>query len=374
MDTLWECLAHDSECSDELFSWLLSQTKTTELHALKIDALKRLYMHHLPSLPPEKISMICLSFFQQLCSLNHLLTINMATESVRESYNVGMDHMWKIALRANNTDVSMAAIQYINSYYMGQNLQNESQFVWQCMTHLKAASEDLVANNNMGAEEPPLLCIQRALLLMKSHLETFRKRYAYHLRKWTLEGRGIGSHSATSPDRVGTPIRVIVQSGSSSERCYLDLLTSDYVADLRAEIVKWAEGPAQLKNQEGNENNLSKLNDTWIRIITQGQELTIDCDEKTLGEMGFKESQMIYISIGVSKNMKKRECVELPSMQPPPPRESIPTLLLLRPNYFEQLFSLMHTLSSMKVPVKGGVSIHFFSYFYAIFFSTKHTA
>lgn len=53
--------------------------------------------------------------------------------------------------------------------------------------------------------------------------------------------------------------------------------------------------------------------------------------------------------------MKRRECMESPSMQPPPPRESIPTLLLLQPEYFEQLFSLMHTLSSMKTPTKGGV-------------------
>lgn len=110
----------------------------------------------------------------------------------------------------------------------------------------------------------------------------------------------------------------------------------------------------QIKSQDSESGH--KINDTWIRLITQGQELTIDCDEKTLAEMGFKDNQMIYISIGVSKNMKKRECLDLPSMQPPPPREAIPTLLLLRPNYFEQLFSLMHTLSSMKVPGKGGVS------------------
>lgn len=66
---------------------------------------------------------------------------------------------------------------------------------------------------------------------------------------------------------------------------------------------------------------------------------------------------MIYISIGVSRNMKRRDCIESPSMQPPPPRESIPTLLLLQPEYFEQLFSLMRTLSAMKTPTKGGVCI-----------------
>lgn len=55
--------------------------------------------------------------------------------------------------------------------------------------------------------------------------------------------------------------------------------------------------------------------------------------------------------------MKRRDCMDSPSLQPPPPRESIPTLLLLQPEYFEQLFSLMHTLSAMKTPTKGGVSV-----------------
>lgn len=63
---------------------------------------------------------------------------------------------------------------------------------------------------------------------------------------------------------------------------------------------------------------------------------------------------MVYISMGVTRGGKKRESMESPSLLPPPPRENIPTLLLLRPNYFEQLFNLMHTLSSIRTPVKGG--------------------
>lgn len=55
----------------------------------------------------------------------------------------------------------------------------------------------------------------------------------------------------------------------------------------------------------------------------------------------------------MSRNMKKRECLDAPSLQPAPPRECLPTLLLLQPNYFEQLFSLMHTLSCMKIQMKG---------------------
>ncbi|XP_017767834.1 PREDICTED: ubiquitin carboxyl-terminal hydrolase 34 [Nicrophorus vespilloides] len=354
VDTLWECLAHDAECADELFSWLLSQAKSTELHALGIEALKRLYLVHLPSLSPETFSMTCLSLFQQLCNLARIATANMDSSS-QDGYILGMDHMWKIALRANSTDVSMAAIQYLNSYYMGQNLQHESQFVTQCMTNLAAATEDLVNAKSPGSEEPPLLCIQRALLLLKTHMETFRRRYAYHLRRWALEGKGIGSHASLG-DRTSTPIRLVIQPAGMSERCLLELLGSDYVADLRAEIAKWWEDLCNLKRSE-SENAANSLSDNPIRIITQGQELTTDCDEKTLAEMGFKENQMVYISMGVSRNMKKRDCMDSPSLQPSPPRESIPTLLLLRPKYFEQLFNLMHTLSSMKTQVKGGHQI-----------------
>jgi ubiquitin carboxyl-terminal hydrolase 34 len=66
----------------------------------------------------------------------------------------------------------MAAIQYLNSYYVGRQLDHESEFVSQCMAHLAAATADLAES-----EESSLLCIQRALLLLKTHLETFRKRY-----------------------------------------------------------------------------------------------------------------------------------------------------------------------------------------------------
>lgn len=46
--------------------------------------------------------------------------------------------------------------------------------------------------------------------------------------------------------------------------------------------------------------------------------------------------------------------METPSLLPPPKREHIPTLLLLLPEYFETLFKLMHTLST--IPGKTGVS------------------
>lgn len=57
----------------------------------------------------------------------------------------------------------------------------------------------------------------------------------------------MGSHAATAGDRSCTPIRLVIQPAGMSERCVLDLLSSDYVADLRAEIVTWWEDLCQVK-------------------------------------------------------------------------------------------------------------------------------
>lgn len=102
MDTLWSCLATDSQCSDELFSWLLNQAKSKDQHALGMDALKHLYMKKLPSLEPETISMTGLGLFQQLCNLARLATAHLENP-VKDVDIVGMNHLWRIALRVNNT-------------------------------------------------------------------------------------------------------------------------------------------------------------------------------------------------------------------------------------------------------------------------------
>ncbi|KAK2584981.1 hypothetical protein KPH14_008512 [Odynerus spinipes] len=363
VDILWQCLSQDPTCADELFSWLLSQAKSTEQHALGMDTLKHLCMRKLPSLPPETISMTGLSLFQQLCNLARLAAAHL-DRPLRDVDSVGMDFLWKIALKAKSTDVSMAAIQYLNGYYMSRQLSQEAEFVSQCMMHLAAASADLQTN-----EEASLRCIQRALLLLRTHLEAFRKRYAYHLRRWILEGRGAGSHMAMSMSEKGQHIRILVQPAGIPDKTTFTLLNTDYVADLRAEVAKWwddtqnnQEKAATSANAAQNGNSVlgSLLTDGPIRMITQGQELTIDFDEKTLQEMGFKDGQLVFISLGAGRNntgrCNKRD-MDSPSLLPPPPRESLPTLLLLRPQYFEQLFTLMRTLSAMKVTVKGGQEI-----------------
>ncbi|XP_032664565.1 ubiquitin carboxyl-terminal hydrolase puf isoform X2 [Odontomachus brunneus] len=367
VDILWQCLSQDPTCADELFSWLLSQAKSTEQHALGMDTLKHLCMRKLPSLPAETISMTGLSLFQQLCNLARLAATHYT--GLPEVDSVGMDFLWRIALKAKSTDVSMAAIQYINAYYISQQLRMEAEFVSQCMTHLAAASADLETN-----EEASLRCIQRALLLLRTHLEAFRKRYAYHLRRWMLEGRGAFSYVAINTSDKGQQLRIFVQPAGIPEKMSFILFNTDYVADLRAEVAKWWDDTQNTQDRSASSTQNARapnsgsvlgslLNDGPIRMITQGQELTIDFDEKTLQEMGFKDGQLVFISPGASRGGASR-CggkltreVESPSMIPAPSTDSVPTLLLLQPQYFEQLFTLMRTLSAMRTTVKGGQEI-----------------
>jgi len=57
-----------------------------------------------------------------------------------------MDQLWEIALRALNSDVSVMAIQYVNSYYIGFGngmLEKEEEFVQRCMDSLVRATENV---------------------------------------------------------------------------------------------------------------------------------------------------------------------------------------------------------------------------------------
>ena len=58
----------------------------------------------------------------------------------------GMDQLWSIALKANNTDVSMTAIQILNNYYINYgngHLEKEAEFIQRCMDNLTIALTDI---------------------------------------------------------------------------------------------------------------------------------------------------------------------------------------------------------------------------------------
>jgi ubiquitin carboxyl-terminal hydrolase 34 len=347
VDNLWACLSNDPECADCLFHWLQNQAKGGAQHALGAVSLQHIYLKKLSELKPENISMVALALFQQL----FIMGISEENTDV-----AGMDYLWKIALRANDTEVSLAAIQYINTYYMEHQLKNEHEFVFQCMNYLSQAAEGL---NSPEIEEKSIMCVQRALMLLNTHLETFRRRYAYHLRRWALDGKGIAAHSSFRSEGPGPPIKIILQPGGLPDKSVLQLSQTDLIADLKAEIAKWWENLQGNVKGSGNAAPVlgHLLSEGPLRIITQGQEITSEYDERSLMDVGFKDNQMVYVSLG-GRGGRRRDHTDHPSMLPAPSKDCLPTVLLLQSPYFEQLFKLMQTLGDMKQKRKSGNSQH----------------
>ena len=108
--------------------------------------------------------------------------------------------LWKIALCAQNTDVSMKAIQILNSAYF---ISQGQEFVITCMRSLRSAYDDLADEQR---QDELLIRIQRALLLLKTYLETFRKKYAYHFRRMSIEGQGVSTHAELVESNTASPV------------------------------------------------------------------------------------------------------------------------------------------------------------------------
>jgi len=87
------------------------------------------------------------------------------------------------------------------------------------------------------------------------------------------------------------------------------MLSTDLVAELRAEVTRWWELTCKhRREQEAASSSTSQTSSSSpsvitpilgamlvegpMRMITLGQELSVDVDEKTLAEMQFKDSQV----------------------------------------------------------------------------------
>ena len=92
--------------------------------------------------------------------------------------------------------------------------------------------------------------------------------------------------------------------------CFLkttfEMLSTDLVSELRAEVTRWWEGlqkQHQQHQQQVTQASITQgtvltpilgamLGDGPVRMITLGQELSVDMDEKTLAEMQFRDLQV----------------------------------------------------------------------------------
>ncbi|XP_036605909.1 ubiquitin carboxyl-terminal hydrolase 34-like [Trichosurus vulpecula] len=355
VDILWRCLVEDSECYDDALHWFLNQVRSKD-HAMGMETYKHLFLEKMPQLKPETISMTGLNLFQHLCNLARLATS--AYDGGSNSELCGMDQFWGIALRAQSGDVSRAAIQYINSYYINgkTGLEKEQEFISKCMESLMIASSNLEQESHSS-----LTIIERGLLMLKTHLEAFRRRFAYHLRQWQIEGTGINSHLKALSDKQSLPLRIVCQPAGLPDKMTIEMYPSDQVADLRAEVTHWYENLQ--KKQISQQAQLQEFHQSSgkgefpggltgpVRMISAGHELTTDNDEKTLHELRFKDMQMVFVSLGAPRRERKGEGVQLPaSCLPPPQKDNIPMLLLLQEPHLTTLFDLLEMLASFKPP------------------------
>merc|ERR1719233_2813501 len=99
---------------------------------------------------------------------------------------------------------------------------------------------------------------------------------------------------------------------------------------------------------------------THLRLISQGQVISPDLDERTLADLGFKDLQLVFASLGsgLSRGSIMSGLSDYRGDLPPfPGRDKIPMLLLLQPGHFGQLFSLMSSLSRITSKSEQGQQV-----------------
>ena len=182
----------------------------------------------------------------------------------------------------------------------------------------------------------------------------------------------MSTHAELVDSRAVGPIRVVVQAADGfQEKATLEMQCMDLVADLRAEIAAWWEGKVVPERKGGGDAQAtpaaaavggsgsgSGSGSGPLRIITQGQEISPELDEKTLIETRFKDLQLCYVSQGRGAVPAgfNRASSETPHF---PGKDRMPMNTLLEPENFEQLFVLMQSLSNLRVRnEKGTIGPH----------------
>lgn len=108
----------------------------------------------------------------------------------------------------------------------------------------------LIASANLEKDaHSSLTSIERGLLMLKTHLEAFRRRcvrpsiqnpypraseiphqsalrcrFAYHLRQWQIEGTGISSHLKALNEKQSLPLRIVCQPAGLPDKVKLSCL------------------------------------------------------------------------------------------------------------------------------------------------------
>lgn len=346
IDCLWSCLVTQLPDSYHflILSWLLKQTNSEELHALGLDSFKHIFVKKLPELNAEKMTLTGLSLFQKLFGLTRLSNASPFTPEVESEESVlGTQQLWNIALKAERKHVANETMNILNHLYLAvgdSSVRKEQEFIKKCTSVLHEAVGHLEMNCL-----PSLRVIQQILKILRNHLESYSKRFAFHLEMWRLAGKNVQSHQCIrknhNKDHV---IKILCQPMGMSDKFTFKMQSSDLLAVFRARVTSWCINAVNKQDDAANKENFALLKPPF-RLISHGHELTPDLDVKTLAELGVRDQQLVYISVANIRKDRLSNPSQYPaSLQPAPNFESVPMIQLLKEDKFLQLFNFLEVL------------------------------
>lgn len=409
MDQLWDCLANDNNlrCSDILFQWIYQQAVSDDFHGIDEELLDYILKNKLPTLQPEHFRLRALKLLEQL------LWIRQDYECCHELEHPATKLLWDIGLKAIDDEVSLSAIRILNHFYIYTIHQKPItcrkgiNFIKYCMSHLQSSLAALRNSTSLSASSQALDIMQKVILLIRTHLEVFKAHWSFYLRILQLNSEAdLLSHRLSAYDiKFTMTIRLICQAASSMDKTTIEVQASDFIGELRAEIVKWwysqvdrgyfeqsnsfspsssspsssssstasARGdskgkqdvpkPSTFGRRRLAKNSLRQLdsftaflltNHHSLRLLSHNQEIPFDWDERQINELDFKDMQVIYVlndvkntNIDSADDLNSEKSEESPQVDyyfPEP--NSIPSIVLQSQEYFEHLMEANHFLGT----------------------------
>jgi hypothetical protein len=294
-----------------------------------------------------------------------------------------LNYINDVAMLAHDQNVSTLAAQTLNNYQIQNEegtLDREEPLIARCMNCLNECINNV---QNVAS----LRTINRVSILLRMHLDMFIRRYSYiiHLYQYIAQANPTTNNTFfasfalkphykqlnASDERENNTLKLICSTsinGVGTEKCILRLSPNDLVGDLRAELTRWY---CTLKSTMGNvltqtlltvEKNelnsdtpinastcpnhfdlLHMSNLPSIRVVTNGQELDRDMDEKTLSECNIKDNQNILINVTTRNRTKDLYNIEERLLRNYIPQK-MPMMLLLK--YIDQFFSILAKLQA----------------------------
>uniref|UniRef100_A0A914WTS4 USP domain-containing protein n=1 Tax=Plectus sambesii TaxID=2011161 RepID=A0A914WTS4_9BILA len=211
-----------------------------------------------------------------------------------------------------------------------------------------------------AALDSSLTEIVRALLILKTHLDDFRKRYSYAIRKWELADPDMKSHQniiAGSCSSANPPMHVYVQMSGDNQKMSFDVFKTDTLGQLRADVCdrllasKAASGDhvgnAADVNGASEQRGIGDQAPQTLRLFFGGRELTMAWDMKSLSDLSIRDSVTFsaqlssrYPALTPLADMPHRQQVSIAA----PDQQASPIVQLLQPDHWNLLTDVIDRL------------------------------